>query len=452
MPNSKSQAASKAEYQRMMHWPIPKLLLSLSLPTMGSMLITSLYNLADTLFVSRLGTQATGAVGITFSLMALIQAIGFTLGMGGGSLISLQLGRKAVRCASDIASVSFALALLCGLLVATGIFWRAPIMCLLGATESILPYALDYSFFIFLAAPLMTGALCLTHLLRAEGKTAHVLIAIAFSGLLNILLDALLVAPLGVRGISLATFVSQGLALFLLLSPYLKGKTSLQPTIPSFGQIASHAVSILTNGLPSLLRQGLAAVSAILLSRSARLYGDAAVAAMSIAGKIFMIPFTLMLGYGQGLQPLIGFNFAKKNTRRIRRAAHSCLWTGTAALTLLGFLLFWQAPKLVQLFSTDTAVIQIASYSLRASALTLPLLPACSIANLGFQAIRRPLTASFLAAARQGLFFIPLLLLLPGLWGVQTAQALADAATFALSLPFLIYFLRKAVDNRLGKV
>jgi len=213
--------------------------------------------------------------------------------------------------------------------------------------------------------------------------------------------------------------------------------------------------SILASGSPSLLRQGLAAASAILLSRAARQQSDAAVAAMSVAGKIFMIPFTLMLGYAQGLQPLIGFNFANHNAKRIRQASHFTLWTGTVALAAAGGLLYWRAEQLVNLFMKAGDGPAIASTALRAGALTLPLIPSCTLANLGYQAVKRPAIASFLAAARQGLFFIPLIVWLPGLWGlsgVQFAQALADGATFLLSAPFLVYFFRKAVDNKSGKV
>lgn len=448
MTKTQSPAASKAEYKRMMQKPIPGLLLSLALPTMGSMLITSIYNLADTFFVARLGVEASGAVGITFSLMALIQAAGFTLGMGGGSLISLRLGKRQVHEAGQIAGASFYLSLLCGLLIASIAFWREPFLRLLGASETILPHAVSYSLYIFIAAPFLTGSLCLSHLLRAEGKTARALLGIAVGGFLNILLDPLLLQPLGIQGIALATLLSQAACFAVLLSAFLTGKSSLSLRFSGF----RFSGRIFLTGFPSLLRQGLAAASAILLNRCASLYGDAVVTAMSIAGKIFMIVFTLMLGYGQGLQPLIGFNYAQHNTQRIRRAFHFCLWTGTAALTLLGALIFWQAPALIRLFMDEAEVVRIASLSLRAGALTMPLLPACTIANLSFQSVNRPVISSFLAGARQGLFFLPLILLLPGLWGVQLAQAFADAATFLLSVPFLIYFLRKAVDKKPSKV
>ncbi len=471
---------AKSEHDRMMQWPIPRLLLSLALPAMGSMLITSAASLVDSLTVSSLGTEATGAVGICFSLMACIQAVGFTLGMGGGSLISLRLGEKDVAAASRIASVSFFTAILCGLLIAGGVFWRTPILRLLGASDAILPLASQYSVYIFLAAPFLTGLLCLSHLLRSEGHTGRALAGIATAGLLNMTLDPLLVGPLGVQGISLATLISHALGFGVLLSTFLTGKTALRlqwPTLcrrdgphPQEGlcsgdgplQAELHSKcphpllpSILASGSPSLLRQGLAAVSAILLSRSARLYGDGAVAAISVANKIFMIPFTLMLGYAQGLQPLIGFNFSNENTKRIRQASHFTLWTGTIALAAAGGLIYWQAEQLVHLFMNDGDGPAIATAALRAGALTLPLIPACTLANLGYQAVKRPAIASFLAAARQGLFFVPMILVLPRLWGVagvQFAQALADGATFVLSLPFLIYFFRKAVDKKSWKV
>ena len=465
MATLKPSPSSSAEHDRMMHAPIPRLLLSLALPAMASMLITSAASLVDSLTVSSLGTEATGAVGICFSLVACIQAVGFTLGMGGGSLISLELGRQDVAAASRLARASFFTSIFCGLLIACGIFWRTPILRFFGASDSVLPLASRYSVYIFLAAPFLTGLLCLSHLLRSEGHTGRALFGIAIAGLLNMILDPLLVHVLGVQGISLATLISHALGFAVLLSTFLTGKSQLQllcrrdglkqRLVPERQKFLPLLPSILFSGSPSLLRQGLAAVSAILLSRAARLQGDEAVAAMSVAGKIFMIPFTLMLGYAQGLQPLIGFNFANHNTKRIRQACHFTLWTGTIALAAIGGLLYWKSEWLVQLFLNDGDGPAIAVAALRAGALTLPLIPACTLANLGFQAVHRPGLASFLAAARQGLFFIPLILCLPRLWGVagvQFAQALADGATFVLSAPFLVYFFRKAVDNKSGKV
>ena len=465
MATLKPSPSSSAEHDRMMHAPIPRLLLSLALPAMASMLITSAASLVDSLTVSSLGTEATGAVGICFSLMACIQAVGFTLGMGGGSLISLELGRQNVAAASRLARTSFLTSILCGLLIACGIFWRTPILRFFGASDSVLPLASRYSVYIFLAAPFLTGLLCLSHLLRSEGHTGRALFGIATAGLLNMILDPLLVCVLDVQSISLATLISHALGFAVLLSTFLTGKSQLQllcrrdgprPRLsPDRQKFLPLLPSILFSGSPSLLRQGLAAVSAILLSRAARLQGDEAVAAMSVAGKIFMIPFTLMLGYAQGLQPLIGFNFANHNTKRIRQACHFTLWTGTIALAAIGGLIYLSAEWLVQLFLNDGDGPAIAVSALRAGALTLPLIPACTLANLGFQAVHRPGLASFLAAARQGLFFIPLILWLPRLWGVagvQFAQALADGATFLLSAPFLVYFFRKAVDNKSGKV
>ncbi len=465
MATLKPSPSSSAEHDRMMHAPIPRLLLSLALPAMASMLITSAASLVDSLTVSSLGTEATGAVGICFSLMACIQAVGFTLGMGGGSLISLELGRQDVAAASRLARTSFLTSILCGLLIACGIFWRTPILRFFGASDAILPLASRYSVYIFLAAPFLTGLLCLSHLLRSEGHTGRALLGIATAGLLNMILDPLLVHVLGVQGISLATLISHALGFAVLLSTFLTGKSQLQLLCRRDGPIRTkalcrrdgprHLPSILFSGSPSLLRQGLAAVSAILLSRAARLQGDEAVAAMSVAGKIFMIPFTLMLGYAQGLQPLIGFNFTNHNTKRIRQACHFTLWTGTIALAAIGGLIYWKSEWLVQLFLNAGDGPAIAVAALRAGALTLPLIPACTLANLGFQAVHRPTIASFLASARQGLFFIPLILWLPRLWGVagvQFSQALADGATFLLSAPFLVYFFRKAVDNKSGKV
>ena len=433
-----------SEYDRMSKAPVPRLLLSLALPAMSSMLLTSLCSLVETFLVADMGAESTAAVGVVFPLSALIQATGFTLGMGGGSLISLYLGKSQVDDASHIAATSFYLSLLVGILIAACLFWQDPLLQLLGAGDAVLPNAKAYSFFLFLAAPFMTASFCLSHLLRGEGKTLTALKAAAVSSSVFLLLAYLLRNWIGIQGISLATLLSQAICLFLLLRAYRPKKQglSLRPCRPY------RTGSILLTGSPSLLRQGLVCLSAILLNRHAAAFGDETVAALSISGKLFLLVFTLMLGYAQGLQPLLGFNYAQGKMDRMKKASLFCLWTGTTACFLFGILAFLLAPWLVSFFTMDEQVKEIAIFSLRAGALIMPLLPCSSITNLAYQAIKRPFTASFLASTRQGIFFIPFLLLLPGLFGVQTAQAFADSATFLLSLPFFIHFLRRSIQPK----
>lgn len=438
------------QYQKMTETPIPGLIISLSIPTIVGMLITSIYNVADTYFVSKLGTSASGAIGIVFSLMAIIQAIGFTVGMGSGSTISRLLGKKENDKAQEMASSALAASIVLGVLFSiSGIFFLEKLILLLGATKTILPYAVDYAKCILYVAPVMTASFVLNNLLRAEGKSKLAMVGIGCGGLLNIALDPLFIFGFdwGIQGAAIATAVSQCISFIVLSLFFLRKKTIIRFSVKKISREFFLYKTFLGNGMPSFFRQGLASVAAITLNRVAAGYGDAAVAAMSIVGKIFMMVFCILIGFGQGYQPVAGYNYGAKNYKRVKSAYRFMLTVGTIGMTVLGAGLFFAAPWLMKQFvSEDKEVIAIGIMALRLQCTAMPLMPLGIACNMTFQAVGKAVTATFLASCRQGIFYLPLMLVLPhmfGIIGMEAAQPLADAATFIVCIPVILHFFKK---------
>ncbi len=435
--------------KKMLEENIPKLILTLSVPTVISMLVTSIYNMADTYFVSKLGTSASGAVGVVFSLMAIIQAVGFTIGMGTGSLISRLLGEKKEDEATVASSSALFLGLFLGTLLALiSIFKIEDLMLLFGATETILPYAISYARYIVLGAPVMIGSFILNNLLRSQGSAKYAMVGIASGGILNIALDPIFIFTfdMGTAGAALATLISQCISFVILLICCLRKKSLAKLKFTKISRSPILYLTILKTGLPSLSRQGLASIATMILNRNARIYGDAAVAAMSIVGKIFMLIFAVLIGIGQGFQPVAGFNFGAKKYDRVKKAVLYTLLFGGIAMLLVGAPVFIFSDGLMARFTKDdAAVLEIGRLALRLQCLALPLIPISTVANMTYQTVGKSWTATILSCARQGIFFIPLISFLPlklGIFGLQLAQPLADLFASLFCLPFGIKFLR----------
>ena len=440
----------RAQYIKMTEEPIGGLVLSLAVPTIVAMLVSSIYNMADTYFVSKLGTSASGAVGIVFSLMAIIQAVGFTVGMGSGSWISRLLGAHKTEEASEVAASGFYLSIALGLLLAiAGLAGLDDLMRLLGASDTILPYARDYAKYILLAAPVMSASFVLNNILRAEGKAKFAMIGISVGGILNCGLDPLFIFGFGwgIAGAAIATALSQLVSFAILLAVFLRGKTITRIGIARVSSKPKLFLTIVKNGLPSLFRQGLASISTIALNVSAMLYGDAAVAAMAIVGKIFMFIFSIILGVGQGYQPVVGYNFGARKFDRVRTAFFFTLKVMTAIMTACAVAGFAAAAAAMRVFiAADPEVVEIGARALRFQCLTMPILTLGVMCNMTFQSIGKSWTATFLSSLRQGLYFLPLIIVLPklfGLLGVQATQPIADVFTFATCLPLIIRFFRR---------
>lgn len=447
------------QFQKMTQTPVGKLIATLSIPTIISMLVTSVYNMADTFFVSKLGTSASGAVGIVFSLMAIIQAIGFTFGMGSGTWISRLLGAKDEEKSKEVAATAFYTTIFLGILLAVVGEWKMDnLMRLLGASDTILPYARDYASFILLAAPVMASSFVLNNILRSEGHAKFAMIGITTGGILNIVLDPLFILAfqMGIRGAAAATALSQLISFLILLSYFVTGKTTTRLGIHRISRNFRIYFQIVKNGLPSFSRQGLASIASILLNKQAAIYGDAAVAAMAIVTKIFMMIFSVMIGFGQGYQPVAGFNYGAGKTDRVRQAMKFTILVGTIGMSAAAAGLFFAAPWLMKLFiSDDPAVLEIGTMALRAQAISMPLIPIGSVANMTFQSVGKAWRATIMAAMRQGIFFIPLIYILPAFFqvvGVAATQAAADILTAFACAPFLLSFYKNlSKEQKTGK-
>ena len=436
------------QFRRMTESPVCPLVMKLALPTTVSMLVTGIYNTADTYFVSQLGKSQSAAVSVVFSLMAIIQAIGFTLGMGSGSIISRALGAKDKDTAGQALSTSFFSAVGIGALItALGLIFLEPIMNLLGSTPTALPYAKVYARYILCGAPIMMGTYVLNNLWRWEGKAVFSMIGIGLGGVLNICLDPLFinVLGLGVSGAAMATLLSQSISFVLLLVPVLKKKNISKLSLSLFSKKKDFHLNIWFTGLPSLLRQGLASISTICLNKVAGdIAQDSALSAMGIFGKVFMLIFCFLLGIGQGYQPVLGYNFGAKRWDRVKTAFLFTYVFGTAIMLVFGVILYIFAPALMPLFIDDAEAISIGTRALRFEALVMPLLTVNVMCNMTFQSMGQRLKASFLSSLRQGLFFIPCVFILPAIWGLTGVELIfpaSDILTFLTSLPFAIHFL-----------
>ena len=439
---------AQAQYRKMTETPIPKLVLTLGIPTTISMLVTNIYNMADTFFVGTLGTSASGATGVVFGLMGIIQAFGFMLGHGAGSNISRRLGSREVDKARMYAATSFYASLGAGLLILLfGFCFQDPLLRLLGSTDSILPYARDYSTWILLAAPAMAGSCVMNNILRYEGKAAFAMCGLVSGGLLNILGDYLLIQvfSLGISGAGISTAVSQYISAGILLVPFVTKKVQSRVTPRFVSHRFGDLLNILITGLPSMMRQGLGSISTMVLNGCAGPYGDAAIAAMSIVSRVMNFLFCIGLGVGQGFQPVSAFNYgAKKYSRTKDAALFTCFFSMVVLAVAAAFGWVFAGP-IVTLFREDPDVIAIGTFALQAHCIALCFLPISVCGNMLFQSIGKSGRATFLASSRSGLFFIPIVLLLNwcmGLTGLQIAQAVADILSALVTLPLVWSFLR----------
>lgn len=430
--------SQEQKFEMMTEAPIPGLIGRLAVPTIISMLITSFYNMADTFFVGKIGTSATAAVGVVFPVMAIIQALGFFCGHGSGNSISRHLGSKDIQSARELAATGFFLAFALGiLLMVLGLIFLDPLSHLLGSTETIFPYTRDYLRFILLGAPYMTAQLVLNNQLRFQGNAFYAMIGITSGGVLNVILDPIFifVFDLGISGAAIATILSQFVS-FCLLLVGLRVSKCIPIHLRNVRLTALRLREIMGGGLPSLFRQGLGSIATTTLNIAANPYGDAAIAAMSVVSRIMMFANSALIGFGQGFQPVCGFNYGADKYDRVKEAFWFCVKVSTAVLLGLAVLGGFLSGHLIWIFRNDPDVIQIGTTALRFQCVTFALNGWIIMNNMMMQTMGKTVPATILAASRQGLFFIPALLILPqflGLTGIQCAQAVSDVFTFALT-------------------
>lgn len=453
-PKEKQEKIMKfesAEQKRnyMLEESVERLVCRLAAPTILSMMVTSFYNMADTFFVGKLDTQSTAAVGVVFSLMAIIQAIGFLFGHGSGNYISRKLGAGDMEEAEKMSSVGFFTAFLAGVAIMAGcMLFIEPLSYLLGSTDTIQPYTVAYLRIILIGAPAMTASLVVNNQMRFQGSAFYAMIGIVSGAVINIALDPILIfwCGMGISGAALATTVSQYFSFFFLLIMIRRGG-NIQLRFQNFKPSLHFYKEIIRGGIPSLFRQGLASVATIFLNHAAGVYGDAAIAGMSIVSRIMMFANSALIGFGQGFQPVCGFNYGAKKYKRVLDAFAFCVKIAFFFLVGLAIIVFLFAPQIVMLFRKgDPEVTQVAAAALRYSVLSLPLSAWIIMCNMLLQSIGKGLKASIVASARQGIFFLPLIVILPrilGLTGVEICQAISDFCALTVSIPLGVSVIRE---------
>ena len=452
-----SMTKNELQFKKMTETPVWKLVIILGIPTTISMLITNIYNMADTYFVSTMGTAEGGAPSVVFSIMAILQAFGFMFGHGAGSHVSRLLGAKDDERAGKFASSSLLLSTACGLIMMIfGLIFLEPLMWFLGSNQEILPHAMDYARWIFIGAPALTASCVFNNVLRYEGKATFAMIGLTSGGILNIFLDYIFIARLhmGTTGAGLATAISQYVSLMILIMPYLMGKTQSKISFKK-GFISPGIVwDIVTTGFPSLIRQGLGSISTAMLNVQARFYGTAAIAAMGYVSKTVQFIFCVGLGIGQGFQPVSAFNYGARKYSRVKKGSYVTMAFGLAFIGALSVVCFALAPQIISFFNSenDALIAEIGAQALRFNCAVLWVLPFTVVGNMMFQSIGKRIPAILLSALQNGVAFIPMIYLLPmicekiygnGLMGLELAQPAAYVITAAITLPVTVVFLSK---------
>ena len=432
--------------------PIPGLILQLGIPTAISMLITSIYNMADTYFVGMIGPSAQAATGVMFTLQSIIQGIGVMLGQGSGTFVSKHLADRDVQRASEYISTSFFYGLGIGSFFAgICLLFLSPLVRILGSTETIAPHAMNYGFWILLSCPFIMCSLILNTGLRFEGKAFYAMFALASGGILNIFGDYLLVYKLqmGIYGAGLATAISQVFSfIFLMIFFFRMAQSKIR-----FSYIAKgpHCIfQILRVGFPSFVRQSLNSVTHGILNNLTKPFGDAAIAAMSVVNRYSMFLMCVGLGIGQGFQPVASFNYQAKKYDRVKKGLKftiifNFLFVGTVSVISLIC-----AEPIISVFQKRPEVITIGAAALRFAAIGMLFMPVSVPINMLYQSIQKTTMATFLSLLRAGGITIPLLLIftpLFGLTGVMISQPTADVITGLISLWLTFIFLRSVPGN-----
>ncbi len=477
------EEAGNAKFIRMTTEPVEKLILKLAVPTIISMLVTTFYNLADTLFVRQLENDSmVAAVGVVLPLMTIIQAFGFFCGHGSGNYISRAYGRRDYKDAEIMASTGFGYAVAFGFLFMTaGLIFREPLAVLLGAkTEATTRATIDYMLYILIGTPFMTGAIVLNNQLRMQGNAFFAMIGLTSGAVVNVLLDPLLIfkagdplfegafvmpcgAGMGVAGAALATAVSQSIS-FLLLLIGLYRSDNIKIRLSSFSPKPYYLKGIVQGGLPSLARQGLASIASVCMNHAIGLYLssgeiiDAVQAAMTGTTKMMSFLSSALIGFGQGFQPVCGFNYGAKLYDRVRKAFFFCVRTAAVVLCVMSVLgILFAVPVASAVAGTSPLAAEIAAFSFRAQLIVFPLMSWVMLCNMMLQTMGLTGRATVVAMARQGLTYIPSVFLLPlilnacgltYLVGIELAQTLSDILSFAISLPIGLSALNEMKQNR----
>ena len=445
--------------QMMLTQPISKVIFKMAVPTIVAFLINSIYSLADTYFVSSLGTNATAAVSVNASLDQLIMMCGSMLAVGSNSYIARLLGSGDEKKASRVLSTAFFLAAGLGaLLMILGITFMTPMVRLLGATPTCEQYSIDYATYVLLAAPFMASNFVMNQCLRSEGSATLSMIGMGFGGVLNCILDPIFIFDLnmGVAGASLATAISKLVSFVILIFPYVTRRSLLHLSIRNFHFCKDIIGEIVSVGSSSMFRSGLAVVAGILLNDIAGNISDSVLAGIGVTTKIMMFPFSIILGFGSGFQPVAGFNWGAKRYDRVMASykyASAVALIGSVAMAVVLAVLY--DPIIVLFAGTDPEMRTIGGLSILTQCIALPIHAWVAMVNMLCAGLGNAKGAFLLATARQGTCLIPILLPLAHFfhsYGVASVQALADVLSLVLAIPIAVYMIRriKKAEQQVG--
>ena len=455
---AKSAQSQEARRNMMLNELIHRVIPKMAVPTIVAFLINSVYSLADTYFVSSLGTNATAAVSVNASLDQLIMMCGSMVAMGANSYIARLLGEGNEKKASRVLSTSFFAAFFLGvMLLIFGSIFMTPMVRLLGATPTCEAYSIDYATYVLLAAPFMAANFVMNQCLRSEGSATLSMVGMGFGGILNIVLDPIFIFGLdmGVAGASLATAISKWVSFAILIFPYITRRSLLHLSIRNFRpnwDIVSNVVSV---GSSSLFRNGLNVVSAILLNRIAGGISDSVLAAVGVTNKIMMFPFYIILGFGNGFQPVAGFNWGAKRYDRVQESYKFSSRVSLIGSTIMAVAIAVFCDQLIVLFAgTDDYMRRIGAFCILAQCVALPIHAWVAMVNMLCVGLGNAKGAFWLSTARQGTCFIPILFPLAwafGEYGIASVQALADILSIALAIPIAIAMTKKIKKAQLGQ-
>lgn len=435
--------------------PISRLIPKMALPTIIAFLINSIYSLADTYFVSGLGTNATAAVSVNSALDQIIMMAGSLLAVGANSYVARLLGAQDKEKADRVLSTAFFLALFFGgAILVLGVTFMTPMVRLLGATPTCEQFAIDYATYVLLAAPFMTASFVMNQCLRAEGSAVLSMIGMGFGGILNCVLDPIFIRgmDLGVAGASMATAISKLVSFAILIIPYLTRRSVLRLSIRCFRPSADIMTQVISVGLPSMLRSALAVVAGILLNNLAGDISDAVLAGIGVSTKVMMFPFSIILGFGTGFQPVAGFNWGAERYDRVEESYFFSAKAAVIGSVVMAAVLEFFSPQIITLFSeTDPEMQAIGTLCIRLQCLVLPIHGWVMVVNMLCASLGYAMRAFLLSTARQGTCFLPILYPLTwlfGQYGLASVQAVADALSLAIAIPVIIHMLRVIRERR----
>lgn len=432
---------------------IPSLTRTLALPAITGMLVNAIYNVVDTFFVGKLNdTYALGAVSVAFPAIMIITAISLTFGIGMGALVSRLLGEKNYEKANIIFSTTVTSVFVIGIAIAVLGFTNMDfVAAVFGIKGTLKEYFKNFMQYVFIAAPFTTLNMSFNNSIRAEGNAKYSMHALNIGAVLNVILDPIFIFTfdMGVAGAAIATGISQGVSTLFLIRYYMTGKSVVKYSLKKFHFNIKTYLEIFKIGFPSLVRQTLVSAAVAFANAAATPFGTSAVASIGVVMKINSICTFVLFGLGQAFQPIVAFNYGAGKLERVKEAIHYTLKCAAVFSIVASILIFIFAEPIIKIFSTDKDIVHAGVISLRILYLTFPLNGFQIIITTLFQSLGRGKESLFAASARQGIFFIPTILVLPkliGFYGVMGSQAVGDALGFILVF-FLFRGFRKYISE-----